>query len=157
MDLFYLSQGSPYGDPIAEISEYKDGYLLKCFGPEEICLSFDYITKENGLELINHLNNMDQAFEGCGGEEIYNIGEYTRLKEFFGYDNIIQAIIYDEEVQKFIEKVINKGYKKFFIDFMEDDLEKHNFDLDDEEMKFIYDDKLTLEQLCNKYDWYIHA
>ena len=156
MDLFYLSKGSPYGDPIAEICEYKNGYLLKCFGPEEICLSFDYISKKDGDELIKYKDNPDKAFDECGAEEVFR-HNYIRLKEYTGYNDIIQAIvsIYGDDVAKFMNQAALKINMDDFFDFMEEDLEK-DFDDVDDFMKEIKSKPTFFEQ-CNIYDWYKHA
>lgn len=156
MDLFYLSQGSPYGDPIAEISEYKDGYLLKSYGPEEQCLAFDYISKEDGDELIKYKDSPDKAFDKCGAEEVFR-HKYTRLKEYFGYNDIIQAIVsaHGDDIAKFMNHVALKMNMNDFYDYMEEELEKDFDDVEDFINKI--KEKPTFFEQCNMYDWYKHT
>jgi hypothetical protein len=155
-DLFFLSAGGPYGDPIAEISEYKDGYLLKSYGPEGVCLAFDYISKEDGDELIKFKDNPSKAFGGCGAEEVF-CHQYTRLKEYQEYENIIQAIIsvHGDEVAKFMNRVATKMNMYDFYDYMEESLIKDYGEVDNwiEEIKA----KPTFFEQCNLYDYYKHA
>ena len=156
-DLFFLSEGGPYGDPIAEITEYKDGYLLKSYGPEDVCLAFDYISKEDGDELIKYKDNPSKAFDGCGSEEVFCHQDTRRLKEYFGYDDIIQAVVsvHGEEEADFMNKVAPKMNMYYFFNFMEEDLEK-DFDNVEDLMNKIKE-KPTFSEQCNAYDWYKHA
>lgn len=156
--MFYLSSGGPYGDPIAEITPYKEGYLLKSYGPEEQCLAFDYISKEDGDEIIKFKDNPNRAFGGCGVEEVFN-HKYTRLKEFIGFGSIIDAIVYnnDEEINKFMERIYKNmnTYHSDIYDYMYEELEK-DYDNVDDFMKEI-EAKPTFKEQCDLYDYYKHS
>lgn len=150
MELFYLSEGSYFGDPIAEITEYKEGYLLKSYSQEEPCLAFDYISKEDGDELIKHKDNPNKAFDGCGAEEIFR-HKYIRLKEIFDYDNIIQAILDDKETCNFMEKVCaNKTIREHFTDFMFNKLDEAE-KFYEADSGFLNDKTISMNDLCHNY------
>lgn len=151
MELFYLSEGSYFGDPIAEITEYKEGYLLKSYSPEEPCLAFDYISKEDGEELIKHKDNPNKAFDGCGVEEVFR-HKYIRLKEIFDYDDIIQAIIDDKEVCNFMEKVCSNksGIRDSFTDYMFNKLDEAE-KVYIADVGFLDDENMSMNDLCHNY------
>lgn len=156
-DLFFLSEGGPYGDPIVEITEYKDGYLLKSYGSEDVCLAFDYISKEDGDELIKYKDNPSKSFDDCGAEEVFR-HKYTRLKEYFGYNDIIQAVVsvHSDEEANFMNKVATKINMYNFYDYMEESLIADYGDEVDNFMKEIKA-KSTFSEQCNVYDLYKHT
>ena len=153
-DLIELSHNGPYGNPIAELSEYRDGYLIKCYNDEDIpCISFDYISKEDGDEILKYKDSPMKAFCGCGAEEIYANGSYTRLKEIFEFNDIISAILSDKEIGDFMNKVAKEFNLKKLYQFMEESLEPVFEDNDDEldnVMKLILAQTLLSEQ-CAEY------
>ena len=107
-EIFILESGYR-GYVYGELSEYKEGYLLKSFGNEEdYCLRFDYITKEEGDEILKYLDDgelSNEAFNGCGANAIWNSKSAIEIEYLYGLDEIILAIINNEEVNKFVDKL----------------------------------------------------
>lgn len=102
----YLTKGNYNGDTVAEIVKCKSGYLLKSFSTDDVpCIAFDYISSEDGNEIIKHRDNPDMAFDECGAEEVFR-HNYKRVKCYLGMDAILDAIINDIEVKNFHSNII---------------------------------------------------
>jgi len=116
------------------------GRKLFCYTEYDgFCLSIDLISEEDAQELIN--NDPDEAFDGCGVEEVFRNGTTKLQAQFFDMD-LVNKIIEDNDVEKFMQLVVNAGYAEKFVDeildFFDDD------EMDEMEVNDIRD-------LCHKF------
>lgn len=106
----FLTKGSYNGDTIAEIIRCKSGYLLKSYSIDDVpCIAFDYISFEDGEEIIKHKGNPEMAFDECGAEEVFR-HKYKRIKEHLGISAIVDAILTDTEIKLFFESAMKEIY-----------------------------------------------
>lgn len=106
-NLFYLTECGLHGDIIAQMSanpNQEGKYKLTAFDPEEKILAIDLISAEDAKELRLYQNNPGKAFDECGADSVFFHKSTERIKEISGEENIIIAILNDEEVCYFMEE-----------------------------------------------------
>ena len=91
--------------------ECREGrWVLRAFGRVygEVCVTVDFISSEDALELIQFKDSPHDAFGKCGAEEVYRreLPEHegtVSAAYYYGQDKILQALKKDPEIQDFLQ------------------------------------------------------
>lgn len=87
------------------------------------CLSIDLIAEEDAQELIRCRDDLSEAFDGCGSEEVFR-NKTTRQQSLFYDMDLVYQIIRDDEIALFMQKVVNAHYANGLVDALLDWLDE---------------------------------
>ena len=123
--IFYIDGGG-YDDILAELSNRptKGMYKLKsiCFGgpSSERCAIIDYVSKETADEIRTHIDDQENAFDGCGLDSLWAEADGIQNVKSYLDDDIWKAIASDREIKDFAARAVQSGYGEFFTSEFDD-------------------------------------
>ena len=123
--LIYIDGGG-YDDILAELADKptKGMYRFRsiCFGgpSSERCVSIDYVSKETADEIRSHIDDQENAFDGCGLDSLWSEADDIENVKAYYDDDVWKAIASVKEIRDFVTRAMQEGYDRFFTSSFED-------------------------------------
>ena len=150
-----INASNGYDSCIIEVSEHPDGhdnYLMRCFDANEPALFMEFLQSKYAKDLIENQEDA-QCLDGDGSDEdIWCRPNRERLMKasYYGYSDIIEAILTTESAYEFMNKLMGAKYIQSLMGLWDFMRESGDYALDDYiSNKYGFDDN-TME--CDVLD-----
>ncbi len=100
----------------------------------EPCITVSRVSKQDYEEIKSHINDQENAFDGCGLGQLWSEAEDIQQDKAFYEDDIWKAIASNREVKAFIKNVL-QYVKSNNMKFFEQPFQNFVWDIDEDDKK----------------------